>query len=264
MMEFLLSPQGVMMLLLIFALGATGSLVLSNNDQPANYWSGFFAGAGSPWGLLLSAAVMASPKPLAFTIGASPFSLMHFSFLIDKLAAFFIFVISLISLFCSLYGVDYVKHYYGKYNIGNLGFFYTLFIAGMLLVASAANGLFFLLAWEIMSVASFFLVIYDRREPENIRAGLLYLVMTHLGTAFIIAALLLLYKFTGSFDFSVIKESAGALPDSVKNAVFILSFIGFGTKAGIIPLHIWLPGAHPAAPSHVSGLMSGVMIKTGI
>jgi hydrogenase-4 component B len=88
--------------------------------------------------------------------------------------------------------------------------------------------------------------------------------MTHIGTVFIIAAFLLLYKFTGSFDFSVIRSSSATLSPTVKNAVFILSLIGFGTKAGIIPLHVWLPGAHPAAPSHISGLMSGVMIKTGI
>ena len=264
MNEFILSPDGFIVLLLLFLLGALGSALLKNNDESANYWSSFFAIAGSLWGILFGLGSLFAARPLLFAIGAFPFSLLQFSFLIDKLAAFFIFIICLIALFCSLYGIDYVKHYYKKYSIGPLGFFYNLFILGMLMVVTATNGLFFLLAWEIMSVASFFLVIYDRHEPENIRAGFLYLVMTHVGTAFIIAAFLLLYKFTGSFEFSLIRNGAGALPGSVKNAVFLLSLVGFGTKAGIIPLHIWLPGAHPAAPSHVSGLMSGVMIKTGI
>ena len=132
------------------------------------------------------------------------------------------------------------------------------------LVVMASNALFILFGWEIMSIASYLLVVYDRRDANNIRAGFLYLVMTHFGTAFIVAAFLLLYRFTGSFDFAAIQSAAGAIPLSVKNAVFVLSMIGFGTKAGIIPFHIWLPSAHPAAPSHVSGLMSGVMIKTGI
>ncbi|MBW6485474.1 MAG: hypothetical protein K0B01_04900 [Syntrophobacterales bacterium] len=264
MIEFIISPDGFIILLLLFLLGALGAALLKNNDESANYWSSFFAIAGSLWGVLFGLGSLFAVRPLLFTIGASPFSLLQFSFLIDKLAAFFVFIICLIALFCSLYGIDYVRQYYRKYSIGSLGFFYNLFIAGMLLVVTATNGLFFLLAWEIMSVASFFLVIYDRHEQENIRAGFLYLVMTHVGTSFIIAAFLLLYKFTGSFEFSLIRNGAGMIPGSVKNAVFVLSLIGFGTKAGIIPLHIWLPGAHPAAPSHVSGLMSGVMIKTGI
>jgi len=264
MIEFIISPTGFTVLLLLFLLGALGSALLKNNDESANYWSSFFAIAGALWGVFFGLGSLFAARPLMFTTGAFPFSLLRFSFLIDKHAAFFIFVICLIALFCSLYGIDYVKHYYRKYSLGSLGFFYNSFIIGMLLVVTAANGLFFLLAWEIMSVTSFFLVIYDRHEPENIRAGLLYLVMTHVGTAFIIAAFLLLYKFTGSFEFSLIRNGATAIPGTVKDAVFVLSLIGFGTKAGIIPLHIWLPGAHPAAPSHVSGLMSGVMIKTGI
>ncbi len=264
MTEFFASSRGFVVLLLLFAIGAAGSLLFNKNDRQANYWSNLFACAGSLWGMFVAIGALVAPEPVAFTLGFSPFSLLRFSFLLDRLAAFFLFVISLIAFFCSIYAIDYVKHYYGKYGIGTLGFFYNIFIAGMLLVASAANGLFFLVAWEIMSVASFFLVIHDRDEQENIRAGLLYLIMTHLGTAFIIAAFLLLYRSTGSFDFSAIQSGGAAISPVVKNAVFVLSLIGFGTKAGIIPLHVWLPAAHPAAPSHISGLMSGVMIKTGI
>jgi hydrogenase-4 component B len=180
------------------------------------------------------------------------------------LSAFFIFLISLITLFCSIYGIGYVKHFYKKYNIGILGFFYHLFIGGMLVVVTSSNGLFFLIAWEIMSIASYFLVVYDRDDEDNIKGGFLYLVMTHIGTAFIVLAFLLLYKFTGSFNFESIKSGAVLIPPFVKNIVFVLALVGFGTKAGIIPFHVWLPSAHPAAPSHISGLMSGVMIKTGI
>ncbi|MCL5017391.1 MAG: hydrogenase 4 subunit B [Patescibacteria group bacterium] len=264
MLEIITSPISFFILLSLFFIGAMGSLLLGKDDALANIWSSFFAIVGSLWGLLFSLSTIISGDALSFTDGVSPFPLLSLSLHIDMLSAIFIFIISLIILFCSIYGAGYVKHFYKKYNIGALGFFYHLFIAGMLLVVTASNGLFFLIAWEIMSIASYFLVVYDRNEKNNINAGFLYLVMTHIGTAFIIISFLLLYKFTGSFDFEAIKTGAILIPSSVKNVIFVFALIGFGTKAGIVPFHIWLPAAHPAAPSHVSALMSGVMIKTGI
>lgn len=251
-------------LIILFVIGACGSLLLRNNDHIANIWSSFFAIVGSIWGLIFSISSIIFGTNSSFTVGNSAFPLLSLSIHIDALSAFFIFVISLIALFSSLYGFGYVKHFYKKYSIGILGFFYHLFIAGMFLVVIASNSIFFLIAWEIMSIASYFLVVYDRNDEANVKAGFLYLVMTHVGTAFIIIAFLFMYKFTGSFDFETIKGGANTIPLIIKNIIFILSLIGFGTKAGIIPFHIWLPAAHPAAPSHVSALMSGVMIKTGI
>ncbi len=134
----------------------------------------------------------------------------------------------------------------------------------MMLVVSSSNAMFFLIVWETMSLTSYFLVVFENREKNNIKAGSLYFIMTHIGTAFIMLAFFLLYQYTGSFDFGIIKNNIGNLPLFAKDAIFFLALIGFGTKAGIIPFHIWLPKAHPAAPSHVSALMSGVMIKTGI
>ncbi|MFA6503454.1 MAG: proton-conducting transporter membrane subunit [Patescibacteria group bacterium] len=264
MLDAILSPVGFISLVLFFGVGAIGALMFRKNDEFANVWSSFFAVAGSLWGVLFALLALNAAYPLLLSFGVNTFPLFSVSLTVDKLSAFFIFVISAIALFCSIYGYGYVKHYYGKYSIGTLGFFYNLFIIGMLLVVTASNAIFFLIAWEIMSVASYFLVVYDRNEQENVKAGFLYLVMTHVGTAFIIAAFLLLFKYTGSFDFEAVKSGALLIPASVKDVIFVLSLIGFGTKAGIIPFHIWLHGAHPAAPSHVSGLMSGVMIKTGI
>jgi len=264
MINAIASQSGFLVLLSLFAVGAAGSLLLRRNDRLANYWNGFFAIAGSLWGILFSLVLLNATRAVSFAAAPSIFPLLSISFKIDKLSAFFIFVITLITLFCSIYGIGYIRHFYNKYSIGALGLFYHLFVLGMLLVVTADNGLFFLIAWEIMSVVSYFLVIYDRNDEKNIKAGFLYLVMTHIATAFIVFAFLLLYKFTGSFDFDAIKSGVSLIPSAVKNAVFVLAIIGFGTKAGIIPFHIWLPGAHPAAPSHVSALMSGVMIKTGI
>ncbi|MCX6013598.1 MAG: proton-conducting transporter membrane subunit, partial [Chloroflexi bacterium] len=264
MIDIISSPTGFITLILFFATGAAGALLFRKYDRLANAWSSFFAIAGSLWGIFFAILTLTASHHISFAYGSSIFPLMSIAFAIDKLSAFFIFVISLITLFCSIYSIGYVKHFYKKYSIGSLGFFYHLFIAGMLLVVTASNGIIFLVVWEIMSLASYFLVIYDRNDQKNIKAGFQYLVMTHIGTAFIIIAFILLYKFTGSFDFEAIKYGNTLVPSAIKDIVFVLAVIGFGTKAGIIPFHIWLPGAHPAAPSHVSGLMSGVMIKTGI
>ncbi|MDP4009337.1 MAG: proton-conducting transporter membrane subunit [bacterium] len=264
MLGIFASPMSFFVSLLLFTIGAIGSLIAQKDDALANWWGGLFAIAGSLGGLIFATSAMIVGNSMSFSLGALTFPLLTFSFHVDMLSAFFVFVISLIALFCSFYGIGYVKHYYKKYSIGALGFFYNLFILGMMLVVSSSNGLFFLIAWEVMSVASYFLVIYDRKEQSNLKAGFLYLVMTHIGTVFIILAFLLFYTYTGSLDFEVIKSGVALIPLSIKNIIFVLAVIGFGTKAGIIPFHVWLPSAHPAAPSHVSGLMSGVMIKTGI
>jgi len=129
----------------------------------------------------------------------------------------------------------------------------------MLLVVVAHNGVLFLVAWELMSLASFFLVAMNDEKESVRRVGWTYLVAMHLGTAFLLALFLLLGQNAGSLDFE--RLSTAAAPSGV---FFVLAVIGFGTKAGFIPMHVWLPEAHPAAPSHVSAVMSGVMIKTGI
>lgn len=263
MFSTLISSNIFFLSLLLWITGAVGALVLSKNDRLANWWGNSFAILGSCVGLLFSLSVLIFGSTFSFNID-STLPLLSLSFSVDKLSAFFIFGISLIALFASIYALGYVKHYYKQYNIGALGFFYNIFLAGMVMVVSAHNALFFLVVWEIMSLASYFLVIYENKEKENVQAGSLYFIMTHVGTAFITLAFLLLYLATGSLDFGVIKETIGNSSLLITNTVFVLALIGFGTKAGIIPFHIWLPNAHPAAPSHVSALMSGVMIKTGI
>lgn len=260
----LLPPANLLIgTLVLWAAGAAGSLALRKNDRSANGWGNCFAIFGSLSGLWLSLSVLISGSAFSFRVGTS-MPLLSISFRVDRLSAFFIFIISLIALLASIYAWGYVKHYYKKYDIGTLGFFYNIFLAGMVMVVSADNALFFLIVWEIMSLASYFLVVFENREKDNVKAGLLYFVMTHVGTAFITLAFLLLYRSTGSLDFGIMKENAGAAAPLVKNGIFFLALIGFGTKAGIIPFHVWLPSAHPAAPSHVSALMSGVMIKTGV
>jgi hydrogenase-4 component B len=128
-----------------------------------------------------------------------------------------------------------------------------------------ADGVYpFLFAWEAMALISFFLVMGDGANEANRRSAFIYAVMTHAGTAFLILAFMLLGRHAGSLEFEAFRDAAPALDRWERNTVFFLLLIGFSTKAGLVPLHIWLPRAHPAAPSHGSALMSGVMVKTAI
>lgn len=185
-------------------------------------------------------------------------------FEIDALSAFFIVVISIMTFVSIVYSKGYLQSYLdcGK-EINAHIIFLPVLIASMLAVVAVKNALMFLIFWEIMSLSSFFLVIFENEKKEVRRAGIKYLVFMHVSVLFIILAFLLASIESGSFDFNSFKnvfENNNALA----NLVFILSFIGFGTKAGFFPFHNWLPSAHPEAPSHVSAMMSGVMIKTGI
>ena len=185
-------------------------------------------------------------------------------FVIDPLSAFFIILISIMSLASVIYSNGYLNPYIeqGK-NINSHLVFLPMLIASMLLVVTCQNALMFLVCWEIMSLSSFFLVIFENEKKEVLKAGIKYLVFMHFSVLFIIMAFAIMSITSGSFDFS---SFAFALQHNkhLANLVFILAFIGFGTKAGFVPFHNWLPDAHPAAPSHVSAIMSGVMIKTGI
>ncbi len=143
-------------------------------------------------------------------------------------------------------------------------FAYLVFVLSMCLVPLAANTMTFAIAWELMSLASYFLVLHDRESKASIYAGWVYAVMTHAGLACLLAGMLLLGAWTGSPRFEDWRAAAPALSATARNAVFVLLGLGFAGKAGVIPLHVWLPLAHPAAPSHVSALMSGVMIKLGV
>lgn len=179
---------------------------------------------------------------------------------LDALSAFFLIPTFGLSALAALYGSEYLRAYCGKRSLGAPWFFFNLLVAGMVLVVLARNGVLFLVSWEVMALSSFFLVTFED-EQESVRAaGWVYLIATHLGTAFLLVFFVLLGRESGSLDF----DSFGTVSSATASILFALAVIGFGTKAGFWPLHVWLPEAHPAAPSHVSAVMSGVMIKTGI
>jgi hydrogenase-4 component B len=187
----------------------------------------------------------------------------------DSLSAFFSLIIHFSTLLAFLFSRSYLRPYLatteetgGPVPAWGLHFFSMLLLqASMLLVVLFQDGLPFLIAWEGMTVSSFFLILFEGHKAETRKAAIQYLVQMHLGFLFLMIAFVYVDWVTGSMDF----ESIGVFFSQYRNlGLFLLFFVGFGMKAGFIPFHSWLPNAHPAAPSHVSGLMSGVMIKMGI
>jgi len=184
---------------------------------------------------------------------------------VDSLSAFFILVLNFTLLTGSIYSKGYLKPYINEKNHAEFGLHYFSLVwlhISMLLVCMLREGLAFLVVWEMMSVFSFLLVIFESEKKETVKAGINFLLQMHIGFVFIMAGFIYAYVQTGaafSFDgLSVYFEEHHPLP------LFLLFFVGFGIKAGFIPFHTWLPHAHPAAPSHISGIMSGVIIKMGI
>ncbi|NLX03860.1 MAG: hypothetical protein GXY33_01820 [Phycisphaerae bacterium] len=184
-----------------------------------------------------------------------------FSLAVDALSAYFVLAVAVICMLAAVYGGGYLKAHLGRKNLGASWCFYCILFASMLLVVTARNGVLFLIAWEIMSLASFFLVVFEHERQEVRQAGWTYLVATHFGTAALLALFVLLGWGSATWDFDEFSVP-GSGP--MAGVLFLLAVVGFGTKAGFLPMHVWLPEAHPAAPSHVSAVMSGVMIKTGI
>lgn len=222
--------------------------------------------AASALGVFVAIDTLLTGRTLAFSGWAvTPF--VSLSLRLDPLAAFFLLVISVPAVAVALYGIGYLNTGRGGHGPeprtaadSLLG----VFLASMALVVLADSVLTFMLAWEIMSLASFFLVIGDGHRADTRRAAYIYAVMTHVGAGFVLLLFLVLARHTGSLDFASFRAGAGSLGIWERHAVMLLALIGFGSKMGLVPLHVWLPRAHPAAPSHVSALMSGVMVKMAV
>jgi len=244
-------------------LGGLLSLVTHRNPKTSIFWGFTCSGIAALAGLVLGLIVLFTGLPVHFDLPWSVFNI-PLGFTAGPLSAFFLAVISIVNLAVSVFSFGYVKEYVGKHNIGLLGLLYNLFIFSMAALVVSDNALMFLFFWEMMSLTSYFLVVYDHQSCHVRRAGFIYIIMTHIGTLFIFLAFLLMYREAGGFSFSQFTAVGHDLPIKLKTIIFLLVTVGFGTKAGIVPLHIWLPRAHPAAPSNVSAVMSGVMIKTAV
>lgn len=183
------------------------------------------------------------------------------SFSLDPVSNFFSFVITLIALAASVYAIQYSEEYKNKGSLAVMAALFNVFIVSMLLVVSSANVFWFMVFWELMTVVSYFLICFNDSKT-SMKATIIYMTIAHIGGACILAAFLLLAAQSGSMEFSSFSHIT--MPPAVASTIFLLAFIGFGSKAGMFPMHVWLPKAHPEAPSHVSALMSGVMIKVAL
>lgn len=217
--------------------------------------SGLFA-------ILAGLSVLIGKEVVTAQIGLGlPWLPWHVRF--DCLSGFFFLIIGIAVGAVSLYGPAYVSGYDGdKHPFAVLGLFTGLFVAGMLLVLLADDAFMFMIAWELMSVASYFLVAFQHENPANRRAAFLYLLMAEVGALAIILSFGVLASFADGFTFDALRHAQ--LSPTWASIAFGLALLGFGMKAGMFPLHVWLPEAHPVAPSHVSALMSGVMLKVAI
>jgi hydrogenase-4 component B len=180
---------------------------------------------------------------------------------LDPLSSFFLLCLFLLAGLSALYGGSYLRAYLGKRSVAPAIMFAQLLVASMAAILVARHAVVFLMAWEVMSVSSYFLVAFEHDRPEVRRAAFTYLIASHVGVVFLFVAFALLGDHAGSFSFADFLRAGVPAHASV---IFVMALVGFGTKAGLWPVHVWLPEAHPAAPSHVSALMSGVMIKMGI
>lgn len=249
---FLLLPLGVLTVGAIFCVMGRGPGV-SRLGAAVSAAGAIFAIAPAVF-VLVSGQTLVLRHPWAVPFGS-------FYLAVDALTAFFMIVVAVVCALAAVYGTGYLDSYSGRKHLGVSGCFFNLLFASMLLIVMARNGVLFIMAWEAMSLTSFFLVMFEHETASVQDAGWTYLTAAHLGAACLMALFVLMAGHHMDLDF----DHLAAAPTPVLSGVmFILAVLGFGAKAGFVPMHVWLPEAHPAAPSHVSAVMSAVMIKTGI
>jgi len=188
--------------------------------------------------------------------------LTGFALRVDGLSAFFLVVIGVVGVAVTVYGFGYSAAYEGRYSLRLLGAMLNVLLLSLSVQVMADNALTFLMAWEAMSLSAYAMVLTEHDRPGTVRAAHWYIAITHAGFVALLAMFLLLSA--GDLTASFAGMRSASLTSGTRDAAFALALLGFGTKAGIAPLHVWLPMAHPVAPSHVSALMSGVVIKMGV
>jgi hydrogenase-4 component B len=242
-------------------------VLLALSGAPALLRRGHAGEQASTALVLLGAAggLTSAVRTLAYgrtTSATAPWQLPNaiFALRLDPLAAAFLLPIFVLGALASVYGLGYWPAQHQE-SAGRLRAFMGLLVAGMATVVVAAHAMLFLVAWETMAVAAFFLIATEDTDVEVREAAWLYLIATHVGTLVLFALFVVLRAERGTFLLGPVAASAGAITTSM---ILLLAIVGFGFKAGIVPLHFWLPGAHANAPSHVSALLSGAMLKVGV
>jgi hydrogenase-4 component B len=250
-----------------YVAGMVGALLFQRAERLANGIGFGLAAAGGCCGVLACASALATGAATgnrSFELFPSLIPYVRFSIHADALGCFFGLIVSLVGVAITVYSLGYARGYYGHKNVGVLGALFNVLLLTTTLVFLADHAFFFLIAWEIMALSAYCLVSFEHEHEETRNAGVLYFVMSHIGTSALVLGFLLLCRASGSYDFASFHALGNQMPAGQRNLVFLLFLFGFGVKAGMVPFHIWLPVAHPVAPSNISALMSGVLIKTGI
>jgi hydrogenase-4 component B len=243
--------------------------VLGLSGLPAYVFpAGSSAGQRMATGLMVIGSVLGLGG-LAASLGQATAPSLHvpwflpwgqFAVALDPVSVLFLVPVFVVPALGAVYGLGYWKPSEHADSSRRLGVSYGVLAGSMALVAIARDGVLFLIAWEVMALAAFFAATAEDDNAEVRRAGWVYLIATHVGTLCLIAMFALWRRATGSFDLA----AAQGIPAEMAGTLFVLALIGFSFKAGFMPLHVWLPGAHANAPSHVSAVMSGVMLKMGV
>ena len=245
-----------------YSTGAIACLASWRKPGLARYLCCSLALAGGVLEGLAALLSVLQGTPVRWSI-SSGVPLFAYSFAYDALAGFFNLALAVLAAGVSVYSFSYLK-FEGRRNIGLFGFLYHILLLSLTIVFTASNAFLFLIGWEVMALAAYGLVTFYHEDRETRRAGLLYVIMAHIDAGCLLLGFALLTQASGSAEFASFRTAGAQLPNSQQAVAFVLFFLGFGIKAGVIPFHIWLPAAHPVAPSNISALLSGIVIKTGI
>jgi hydrogenase-4 component B len=246
-----------------YSTGAIASLASWRKPALARHICCSTALAGAVLGGVAAVLGILQGAPIRWSI-PSGIPLFAYSFYYDALAAFFSLALAILASAASIYSFGYLKEFEGRRNLGFFGFLFHILLLSLVIVFTAANAFLFLIGWEVMALAAYGLVTFYHEDRETRRAGLLYVIMAHVDAGCLLLGFALLIQASGSAEFASFHGAAAQLSSGRQTAAFLLFFLGFGIKAGVIPFHIWLPAAHPVAPSNISALLSGIVIKTGI
>ncbi len=252
------------LLVLVFALcgaGAAAAWLLPERRSPLVVaWMGSLAALALLWA---SASAFVSGEPLRVELwSVRPFGVLILA--LDRLSAFFLVVSALVLLATSLFSASYLGRYFGRYSLKTFTTWYLLLFASIVLIIIAADALSFLLAWETMSILSYLLVNFEHRREETSRAAYLMLAMGEAGFMAVAIVFVFFAVRSGSLAFADFRTAGATLGSLARWLVFLLTFFGFGVKAGLVPVNTWLPRAHPAAPANVSAVLSAVILNLGL
>lgn len=245
-----------------YAAGGVASVLLAARARGARAAGFSIAALSGLCGGIAGAAVLVTGQQVDLALGRGPAPLLEFSVTLDPLSALFLVLVSFVGAAVSLYSLGYAREHERHRSAGWLAAIHNLLLLATSLVVIADNAFFFLIAWESMALLAYTLVAFEHTARDSRRAAILYLVMSHAGTACLLIGFLVLSVASGSQRFDQL--GPGTLAPVVRHATFMLFVIGFGVKAGMIPLHVWLPAAHPVAPTNGSALLSAILIKMGI